>query len=148
MLRVGKVIGTAIGSAWLVYVVVAVAGFITYGDLVKSDILNNYPHTSVAAVARVAITLLVIFSYPLQLNPARKCILSLVQSVTFGGRFPTPAGGRPTGVQEHYIITCTFLLLSLCVAFATEDLGIILVRCSFLEGNAVLEDILLRFAPR
>lgn len=34
MARVGKVIGTAIGSAWVVYIIAAVAGLLTYGDTV------------------------------------------------------------------------------------------------------------------
>lgn len=126
MKRVGKVIGTAIGSAWVVYIIVAAAGFVTYGDLVQSDILNNYPASKAAAVARVAITLLVIFSYPLQLNPARKCVLSLIQSTTCGGYLPTPEGGRQTGMVHHYAITIGFLLLSLVIALAVTDLGVVL----------------------
>ena len=128
MVRVGKVIGTSIGSAWVVYIIVAVAGFVTYGDMVQSDILNNYPASKVAAVARVAITLLVIFSYPLQLNPARKCILSLIQATSCGGYLPVPqpAGKRETGNVHHYAITIIFLLLSLIIALSVTDLGIVL----------------------
>lgn len=41
--RVNSVIGASVGSAWIVYVIVASFGYITYGDKVMSDVLKTYP---------------------------------------------------------------------------------------------------------
>jgi hypothetical protein len=41
--RVNTVIGLAIGTALLLYIVVAAFGYSTYGSEVESDILVNYP---------------------------------------------------------------------------------------------------------
>lgn len=41
--RVDNVMVGAIATAFSVFIVVAVAGFITYGDAVDSDVLQSYP---------------------------------------------------------------------------------------------------------
>jgi len=75
---VNKVIGASIGLALVTYLVVAIAGYSTYGSLVKSDVLLNYPRNATTTVARVFVALLVAFSYPLQQHPARRSITSIL----------------------------------------------------------------------
>ena len=58
--------------------IVAVAGYGTYGSLVQSDILLNYPRNGITTCARIFVALLVAFSYPLQNHPARRSVLSIV----------------------------------------------------------------------
>ena len=79
--RTGIVIGLGIGAALLVYVVVASAGYATFGDLVCSDILNSYPRNGVVTVARLLITLVVLTSYPLIAYEAKHSCLKLVLSL-------------------------------------------------------------------
>lgn len=43
LVRVNSVFRWAVGSAFAVYVVIAMCGYSTFGDLVQSDILLNYP---------------------------------------------------------------------------------------------------------
>jgi amino acid permease len=45
---------------------------------VKGDILLNYPQSSLVTAMRIGIAIMVIFSYPLQLNPSRHCLKSLI----------------------------------------------------------------------
>jgi amino acid permease len=72
--RVNTVISTAIGSAFVVYVAIACAGYFAYGSSVSPDIISSYPQNALMAVSRVFIALLCAFSYPLQCHPCRTSI--------------------------------------------------------------------------
>ena len=75
---INKVIACSIGLAVVVYLIVAVCGYETYGSLVQSDVLLNYPRNATTTLARVFVGLLVAFSYPLQQHPARRSIMSIL----------------------------------------------------------------------
>jgi hypothetical protein len=75
--RCNTVIRTSIGCSGLIYIVVAVAGYYTYGTEVASDILVSYPQTNLLSAARVFISVLVAFSYPLQCLPSRAAATTL-----------------------------------------------------------------------
>ncbi|KAF8479578.1 vacuolar amino acid transporter 5 [Russula ochroleuca] len=73
--RMNIVIGTAIGSTTLTYEIIAVFGYLTFGSHVSANIIAMYPSTSLfIAVGQLAIAILVIFSYPLQVHPCRNCL--------------------------------------------------------------------------
>jgi amino acid permease len=78
---VNMVITAAIGSALLLYLIVAFEGYRTYGSNVMGDILLNYPQTALVTVMRISIAVMVVLSYPLQLDPARRCITSFVHAL-------------------------------------------------------------------
>jgi amino acid permease len=62
--------------------VVAYCGYFTYGANVQSNILDgNYPSTTAATVGRVAISLAVACSIPLQLFPARICWVNVARQL-------------------------------------------------------------------
>ena len=115
--RVNSVIGLAIGTALLLYITVAGFGYETYGDEVESDILVNYPETYLTSTARLFVSLLVAFSYPLQAHPARRCILTLVGTLEKEGTELTPhaqvvryAIDTVSGTPFHFIHTPFFPL--------------------------------------
>ena len=68
---------SAIFSAGSIYVVVAIAGFLTYGSEVESNILVSYPKQTMTTVARICVSLLVTFSYPILFLPGRSSIMGL-----------------------------------------------------------------------
>jgi len=73
--RMNIVISTAIGSATLTYEVIAVFGYLTFGSKVGANIIAMYPSTSLfIAIGQLAIVILVLFSYPLQVHPCRNCL--------------------------------------------------------------------------
>jgi amino acid permease len=76
--RVSTVVATAIGCALILYFIVAMEGYRTFGDNVKGNILLNYPQTGLVTMMRIGITIMVIFSFPLQLDPSRRCLTSLI----------------------------------------------------------------------
>ena len=69
--------GTSISCSGMIYIVVAVAGYYTYGTEVASDILVSYPQTKILSAARIFISVLVAFSYPLQCLPSRASATTL-----------------------------------------------------------------------
>jgi len=78
--RIDIVIVISVTTALILYLIVSVEGYRTYGSEVKSDIILNYPQTLPVSLMRIAIAFMVILSYPLQLDPSRRCITSLVHS--------------------------------------------------------------------
>jgi amino acid permease len=122
--RINVVIVSSIGTAFLLYLLVGCFGYNTYGDNVESNILVNYPETGLVSTARLFVSLLVAFSYPLQVHPARKCILTLLSTFLDADRTEEP----PYSVMYMRFvgITVTFLCLSFLIAMATSDLGVIL----------------------
>jgi amino acid permease len=115
--RCNLVIAYAVGTAVCVYLVIANCGYSTYGDKVESNILVSYPskpslllltyslliiiilllvEVPIVSVVRCFVSLLVSFTYPLQCNPARKCVMTLLASIFKDEE-------KPPGVLEHAI---------------------------------------------
>ncbi|KAK0202688.1 transmembrane amino acid transporter protein-domain-containing protein [Desarmillaria ectypa] len=73
--RMNIVVGTSIGTATLTYEIIAVFGYLTFGSKVGANIIAMYPPTSLfVAVGQLAVVILVLFSYPLQVHPCRNCL--------------------------------------------------------------------------
>lgn len=72
--NINRVIVGAIGTAVLLYVVVGVSGYITFGDLVGGNIIVLYPQSFSSTFGRAAIVVLVVLSFPLQCHPCRASI--------------------------------------------------------------------------
>jgi amino acid permease len=76
------VIGSSIGGACIIYEVVAVLGYLTFGSKVGANVMAMYPSTSLfIACGQLAIVILVLFSYPLQVHPCRNCLDKIVDAV-------------------------------------------------------------------
>ncbi|CDK27835.1 unnamed protein product [Kuraishia capsulata CBS 1993] len=69
--NINKVIQTGIGSAMVLYILVGVTGYSTFGDNVGGNIIVMYPHSVSSTIGRIAIVILVTLSYPLQCHPCR-----------------------------------------------------------------------------
>lgn len=77
--RLNIVICCSIGCALVVYSIVALEGYQTFGSSVRGDILLNYPENLPVTILRICIAFMLTLHYPLQLDPARRCISSLVK---------------------------------------------------------------------
>ena len=73
-MSVVTVIGSSIGSAASIYVLVAITGYLTFGSKVVGNIVSMYPPNFASTVGKAAIVVLVTFSVPLQIHPARASI--------------------------------------------------------------------------
>jgi amino acid permease len=73
--RMNIVIGGAIGGAAVTFEIIAVLGYLTFGSKTGANIIAMYPATSIfVAVGQLAIAILVLFSYPLQVQPCRNSL--------------------------------------------------------------------------
>ena len=129
--RVLGVITTSILFALAIYVLISFAGYVTFGPVVKSDILATYPASPLVAVARLAISVVVTFSYPLQSHPSRGCILSLIDlarrkwsSGSVGGA-AAASPPKPSALL-FYGVSTGFLVASSAIALSIKDLGVVL----------------------
>ena len=79
--RLNIVICCSIGFALVIFTTVALEGYNTYGSLVQGDILINYPENKQVTFLRICIAFMLALHYPLQLDPSRRCITSLVKVI-------------------------------------------------------------------
>lgn len=84
--RMTTIILTSIFSASFIYEVVSVLGYLTFGSRVTANIIAMYPSTTLfIAGGQLAIIILVMFSYPLQVHPCRNCLDKVVLAIFDGG---------------------------------------------------------------
>jgi len=126
--RVNTVVIASIGSSYCLYVIIALCGYFTFGSEVKSDLLLNFPMNRISSFARVCVSLTVLFHYPLQLNPARKSILSIIRSID-NEEVLQPS----LYFRKYFSVTFGFLISSYIVALSTKDLGLMM---SLVGGTA------------
>ncbi|KAG7094069.1 hypothetical protein E1B28_007689 [Marasmius oreades] len=129
--RLNMVIGTSIGSAVVTYEIIAVLGYLTFGSNVGANIIAMYPSTSLfIAVGQLAIVILVLFSYPLQVHPCRNCLDKVFHA------------GDVAQVQEdvddfdhashgisplkHTLITLAIVASGFTIAYFVDDLQMVL----------------------
>jgi len=72
--RTTSVIFASIGSACALYILTGITGYLSYGDNITGNIVNMYPAAAASTIGRLAIVILVMFSYPLQIHPCRASI--------------------------------------------------------------------------
>lgn len=69
--RTTAVVFSSIGSAASIYILVAITGYLSFGDHVVGNIIAQYVPSVASTIGRAAIVVLVMFSYPLQVHPCR-----------------------------------------------------------------------------
>ena len=118
--RFDTITSSAVLSAGSVYIVVAIAGFLTYGTEVDANILVSYPKTTLTTVARICVSLLVSFSYPILFLPGRTSVMGLWRG------FDKDKQAYITNNAFRYsLVTIGLLGGSLATALLVEDLGLI-----------------------
>jgi len=131
--RMDIVVGSSIGAATLTYEVIAVFGYLTFGNKVGANIIAMYPSTSLfIAVGQLAIVILVLFSYPLQVHPCRNCL----DKVFRGGEVPKPDseeeeldeahGSSDMTPLKHALLTAGIIASGFTIAYFVNDLQMVL----------------------
>ncbi|OAV94920.1 hypothetical protein PTTG_04675 [Puccinia triticina 1-1 BBBD Race 1] len=69
---------TCIGSAVGTYEIVGVLGYLTFGSKVSSNLISDYESSIFISISRLTISILVLFSYPLQLFPCRSSLIKVL----------------------------------------------------------------------
>ncbi|KAI8877631.1 hypothetical protein K501DRAFT_337286 [Backusella circina FSU 941] len=119
-----SVISTSIGSSAFIYEGIAILGYLSFGKDVRGNIIMEYPPSYFVAGGRLAMVILVIFSYPLQAYPCRASldkVLLLFQSSS--KEFKTPP---PPSPFKYFAMTTSILIASYIVSITVTKLDLIL----------------------
>jgi len=111
------------------YIVISVCGYLTFGDLVPSNIINAYPHTPLVAALRAILGVVVLCNFPLQIFASRASTVSLLDACC-----PTPLLAPPPAnhlatsglflnTSRDVRITIASLAVTGSAAFFVTDLG-------------------------
>ncbi|KAI8059414.1 transmembrane amino acid transporter protein-domain-containing protein [Gilbertella persicaria] len=102
-----QVISTSIGSAAFIYELVAILGYLSFGKHVLGNIILEYPQTAFVAFGRLAIVVLVIFSYPLQTHPCRASIDKIIDTL------------KSESLQQPVISNKRYWIMTSCIVIST-----------------------------
>lgn len=69
-----SVVLASIGTAASTYILVALTGYLSFGDNIGGNIVAMYTPSIASTIGRAAIVVLVMFSYPLQVHPCRASV--------------------------------------------------------------------------
>ncbi|KAI5477022.1 alpha-1,2-mannosyltransferase, glycosyltransferase family 22 protein [Pseudohyphozyma bogoriensis] len=120
--RLNNVIGASIGSAAVIYEVLGVLGFLTFGTVVGSNIIEMYPHTLLVSICQLGITIMVLFSF----HPARASL----DKVLFAEEDPSESHDHGSGADiplARFVIETSFILLTtFLVSMFVDDLSVVL----------------------
>jgi amino acid permease len=96
--RTTGVIFASIGSACALYILTGITGYLSYGDNITGNIVSMYPSNAFSTIGRLAIVILVMFSYPLQIHPCRASVDACLKwrPRRRNGNGATDASGSPS----------------------------------------------------
>ncbi|KAL4065902.1 transmembrane amino acid transporter protein-domain-containing protein [Scleroderma citrinum] len=134
--RMNLVVGTSIGGAILTYEIIALFGYLTFGSNVGANIIAMYPSTSLfIAIGQLAIVVLILFSYPLQVQP---CRISL-DKIIYGGQVSKAIeglneeeevvddhAGGDMSMMKHTLLTGVIVAFGFMIAYNVNDLKLVL----------------------
>ncbi|KAK7418655.1 hypothetical protein QQX98_003845 [Neonectria punicea] len=134
------VIGSSIGSAASIYILVAITGYITFGNAVVGNIVSMYPTGAASTIGKAAIVVLVTFSVPLQVHPCRASLDAVMKwrPNRSQGRTAAPLlnagaaaprgdhGGGSMSDLRFAIITTFILILAYFTALSVTSLARVL----------------------
>lgn len=159
--RTTSVVTASIGSAALIYVLVAITGYLTFGDNVIGNIVAQYVPNITATIGRAAIVVLVMFSYPLQVHPCRASLDAVLKwrpvrrrdheltpaasshgspsrSTLLGSKVPI---GRPSAQEmseiRFAILTTFIIIMSYIVAMTVSSLDKVLAYVGSTGSTAI-----------
>lgn len=135
--RVNLVVGSSIGTAVMVYEIVAIFGYLTFGSTIGPNVIAMYPPRSLfVAVGQVAIVILVMLGYPLQLHPSRACFDKVYTEMRKMSSKVEPGedaedeeddghgSGHEIPALRHTIITTVLLVTTFSIAYFVSNLQI------------------------
>ncbi|KAK9459308.1 transmembrane amino acid transporter protein-domain-containing protein [Lipomyces oligophaga] len=128
------VIMSSIGLAVVLYSVVGLTGYLSFGDNVGGNISSMYSTSVWSAIGRAAIVILVLFSFPLQAHPCRASVdhifAHILKPWATRTPAPSPTSSRPghavIPTRRFYTITALIMGLTYLVAMTVSSLEAVL----------------------
>ncbi|KAL8704105.1 MAG: hypothetical protein Q9201_002719 [Fulgogasparrea decipioides] len=142
--RTTSVVVASIGIAAFIYILVAITGYLSFGNAVADNIVSIYAPSISATIGKAAIVVLVMFSYPLQVHPCRASIDAVLKwrpikrsespqsspsglaSLLPGARSSPQHRGDGMGETRFAAITTAVIVLSYIVAMTVSSLAKVL----------------------
>ena len=136
-----SVVAASIGTAASTYILVAITGYLSFGNAIGGNIVSMYLPSFSSTIARAAIVVLIVFSYPLQAHPCRASVDSVLKwrlnsksstssTATSPQRNPLiPRASKPPEEMSDIrfaAITTVILVLSYIVAMTVSSLEAVL----------------------
>ncbi|KAI9047058.1 hypothetical protein LZ554_009132 [Drepanopeziza brunnea f. sp. 'monogermtubi'] len=123
-----SVIAASIGSAASIYVLVAITGYLSFGNSVAGNIIGMYIPSIASTIGKAAIVILVTFSYPLQVHPCRASVDAVLKWRPSGRRSAPLPVARNDSISEvrFAIITSLIIVLSYITAITVSSLDKVL----------------------
>ncbi len=112
--RFARVTHISTGVSMLACMLMALAGFLTFGDKTLGNVLNNFPtDNSMVNVARLCFGLNMLTTLPLEAFVCREVMLNYY--------FP----GEPFNMNLHLIFSTSLVVSAMTLSLLTCDLGVI-----------------------
>ncbi|KAL8805849.1 MAG: hypothetical protein Q9200_005270 [Gallowayella weberi] len=136
--RTTSVVVASVGIAAFIYILVAVTGYLSFGNAVLGNIVGIYAPSISSTIGKAAIVVLVMFSYPLQVHPCRASVDAVIKWRPIRRSDPTGSspsrlvsllpgaksstGGDGMGETRFAAITTAIIVLSYIVAMTVSSL--------------------------
>ncbi|KAL8724930.1 MAG: hypothetical protein Q9181_006612 [Wetmoreana brouardii] len=142
--RTTSVVFASIGIAAFIYILVAITGYLSFGNAVADNIVSMYTPSLSSTIGKAAIVVLVMFSYPLQVHPCRASIDAVLKwrpikrsespqsspsrlaSLLPGAKSSPQHRGDGMGETRFAAITTAVIVLSYIVAMTVSSLAKVL----------------------
>jgi len=76
--RINTAASGAIFMAFVIFILTALGGYRAFGDIVDVDVLKTFPLNSYSSAARLAITIVLITAFPIQMFPTKNCVCNII----------------------------------------------------------------------
>lgn len=145
-----------------IYVLVAVTGYLSFGNNIIGNIVAQYTPSVLSTIGRAAIVVLVMFSYPLQVHPCRASLDAVSKwrptpsrskqrgldeltpssgspsrSSLLGKKSPSKAKSEEMSELRFAILTTTIIILSYIVAMTVTSLDRVLAYVGSTGSTAI-----------
>ncbi|CAL8577255.1 hypothetical protein XPA_003092 [Xanthoria parietina] len=138
--RTTSVVVASIGLAAFIYILVAITGYLSFGNSVLGNIVSMYSPSISSTIAKAAIVVMVMFSYPLQVHPCRASVDAVIKwrpikrsespgsspsrlvSLLPGAKTGPQTRGDGMGETRFAAITTAIIVLSYIVAMTVSSL--------------------------
>ncbi len=125
--RVSGATSLAIFTTVILYLIIALFGYMTYGSNVADNLLSSYPLTTPVAVARGGIAFVLIFSYPLFLHVARDSTIDMILfCVSESRRAVLEDASSKSANILYYSVAIAYVALTVGLAWADISLSVLL----------------------
>ncbi|KAL2261988.1 hypothetical protein VTK26DRAFT_2821 [Humicola hyalothermophila] len=159
----GSIVGVvsgSIGTAASVYILVAITGYLTFGNDIQGNIVGMYLPSVASTIAKAAIVALVTFSIPLQIHPCRASVDAVLRwrpdksrsnslaagqpllpsNTNAAAAAPLDSHGAPVVAMSEWrfaLITSTILVLSYLTALSVSSLDRVLAYVGSTGSTAI-----------